>query len=49
MEHIREAVVGSGLASDAEIDSIVAELDSFANDPRTIMSLPRIFQVWGMR
>ena len=49
MEHIREAVVGSGLASDAEIDDVVAELDSFANDPRTIMSLPRIFQVWGKR
>ena len=49
MEHIREAVVGAGLASDAEIDEVVAELAAFAGDPRTILSLPRIFQVWGKR
>ncbi|MCX7393967.1 MAG: class I SAM-dependent methyltransferase [Planctomycetales bacterium] len=49
MEHIREAVVGAGLASDEEINDIVADLDSFASNPRTLMSLPRIFQVWGKR
>jgi SAM-dependent methyltransferase len=49
LEHIREAVVGAGLASDEEINRVVAELDAFASDPRTIMSLPRIFQVWGKR
>jgi ubiquinone/menaquinone biosynthesis C-methylase UbiE len=49
MEHIREAVVGAGLASDEEINAIVADLDAFAENPRTMMSLPRIFQVWGRR
>jgi hypothetical protein len=49
MEHIRESVVGAGFASDAEITGIVDELDRFAGDPRTMMSLPRIFQVWGKR
>lgn len=49
MEHIREAVVGAGLADDEKINGIVAELDSFARDLRTTMSLPRIFQVWGKR
>jgi ubiquinone/menaquinone biosynthesis C-methylase UbiE len=49
MEHIREAVVGAGLASNEEVDRIVAELGSFAGNPRTMMSLPRIFQVWGKR
>jgi len=49
MEHIREAVVGAGMASDEEIDTIVAELGSFASNPRSLMSLPRIFQVWGKR
>jgi len=49
MEHIREAVVGAGLASDEEINGIVADLDSFASNPRTMLSLPRIFQVWGKR
>jgi ubiquinone/menaquinone biosynthesis C-methylase UbiE len=49
MEHIREAVVAAGLAADEEINTIVAELDSFASDPRSMMSLPRIFQLWGTR
>jgi ubiquinone/menaquinone biosynthesis C-methylase UbiE len=49
MEHIREAVVAAGLASNDEIDRIVADLESFAGNPRTMLSLPRIFQVWGKR
>lgn len=47
MEHIRETVVTAGLASDDEVNGIVADCDAFASDPRTVMSLPRIFQVWG--
>jgi len=49
MEHIREAVVGAGLAGNEEINAVVAELVSFASDPRTMMSFPRIFQVWGKK
>jgi 2-polyprenyl-3-methyl-5-hydroxy-6-metoxy-1,4-benzoquinol methylase len=49
MEHIREAVVAEGLAANAEINAIVAELGTFASDPTSMMSLPRIFQVWGTR
>ncbi len=49
LDHIRQAVVAAGLASDAELTSTVAELDSFASNPRTLMSLPRIFQAWGCR
>jgi predicted O-methyltransferase YrrM len=49
MEHIREAVVAAGLASDEESNALVADLDAFAGNPRTVMSLPRIFQVWGRR
>ena len=49
MEHIREAVVEAGLATSDEVDAIVADLDRFARNPRTILSLPRIFQVWGRR
>jgi SAM-dependent methyltransferase len=47
MEHIREAVVNAGLASDEEINAIVGELHAFAANLRSLMSLPRIFQVWG--
>jgi ubiquinone/menaquinone biosynthesis C-methylase UbiE len=49
MEHIREAVVEAGLASPDEVDTIVANLDCFARNPCTILSLPRIFQVWGRK
>ncbi len=49
MEHIQDAVVQLGLASTQEVEGIVAELDQFAADPRTLLSLPRIFQVWGRK
>ena len=49
MEHIREAVVGAGLATNAEVDALVAELSSFADDCRTLMSMAPTFQVWGQK
>jgi ubiquinone/menaquinone biosynthesis C-methylase UbiE len=49
MEHIRQAVIGTGLASDAEVDAIVAELEAFADDERTLMSIAPTFQVWGRK
>jgi len=49
MEHIQDAVVQEGLASAQEVERIVAELDQFTADTRTILSLPRIFQVWGRK
>ncbi len=48
LEHIREAVV-SGLATQEEVDTLLTDLDHFTRNPRTILSLPRIFQVWGRR
>jgi SAM-dependent methyltransferase len=49
MEHIREAVETAGLASAKEVDAVIAALDRFTRNPRTILSLPRIIQVWGCR
>ena len=49
MEHIREAVVLAGLAAHAEVDAIIVELESFATDPRSLISLPRVFQVWARK
>lgn len=49
MQHIREAVISAQLASAKEVDAIVAELEAFAQDARSILSLPRIVQVWGRR
>ncbi|HZV07514.1 MAG TPA: class I SAM-dependent methyltransferase [Gemmataceae bacterium] len=49
MAHIQEAVVQQGLASATEVEDIVANLDQFTADCRTILSFPRIFQVWGRK
>jgi len=49
LEKIADAVVAEGLASSAEVTDLIAGLAEFAEDPRTLMSLPRIFQVWGHR
>src|SRR5918994_7825423 len=49
MEHMREAVVDAGLASDAEVDEIVGELGRIADDDRTLMSTAPTFQVWGLK
>ena len=48
-ENIREAVVGAGLASDAEVDAVVADLEAFAQDDRTLISIAPTFQVWGRK
>jgi len=47
MEHIREAVVGAGLASDEEVDGIVAELYSFASNPQDHNELAQDFSGLG--
>jgi SAM-dependent methyltransferase len=47
LEGIRASVVAGNLATHAEIDALVQELHVFAENPRSLLSLPRIFQVWG--
>ena len=49
MEHIREAAVGTGSATEDEVDDIVAELGRFTDDERTLMSMAPTFQVWGRK
>lgn len=49
MESIVDPVVTEGLAERRELDRIIAELYAFARNPRTVLSLPRIVQVWGRK
>jgi ubiquinone/menaquinone biosynthesis C-methylase UbiE len=49
LENIAPALVAANLSTDADIDALFAELDAFARDPETIVSFPRIFQVWARR
>ena len=49
IEHIREALLGAELATSIEVDTIVADLQAFADDERTLMSIAPTFQVWGRK
>ena len=46
---IRDAVVAAELASASEVDGLIAEIDAYTRDDGSILSLPRIFQVWGRK
>ena len=47
MERIRPAVLHHGLATDQEIDAIIDGMHAFAQDPATLVGMPRIVQVRG--
>jgi 2-polyprenyl-3-methyl-5-hydroxy-6-metoxy-1,4-benzoquinol methylase len=49
MERISEGVVSEDLATESEVQQIIDGLNGAAVDSETLMSLPRIFQVWGKR
>jgi SAM-dependent methyltransferase len=47
MSRISDALTAEGLATESEVQQILAELNHIAADGETVISLPRIFQVWG--
>ena len=49
MARISDALIAESLATEDEVEQILIELNHAAADPGTVMSLPRIFQVWGKR
>ena len=49
LENIRPAVAASQLATDAELDALIETMNDFADRPDTIVSTPRVFQVWARR
>jgi len=49
MSRISNALTTEGLATVDEVQQILAELNHVAADSETVISLPRIFQVWGKR
>src|SRR5947208_1933314 len=49
MSRISAAVTAEGLATEDEVQQILTELNEAAADCEIVMSLPRIFQVWGKR
>jgi ubiquinone/menaquinone biosynthesis C-methylase UbiE len=49
VERKRAALIESGLADDAELDALLAELRRFSSDPRTLVRSPRLHQVLARR
>ena len=49
MARISDALTAEGLATEIEAKRILTELNHVAADFETVISLPRIFQVWGKR
>jgi hypothetical protein len=49
MQGIAGAVLAEGLATKDEIDAVAHAMFEFALDPTTLVSVPRIVQVWGRR
>ena len=47
MQRISGSVIAEGLATTDEVDCLIKELNDAAADPETVMSLPRVFQVFG--
>jgi len=47
MSRISDALTTEGLATEIEAQRILTELNDVAADSETMISLPRIFQVWG--
>jgi len=49
LEKIKAAVVNEGLATALDIDVLLQKLKIFTEDKNSMMSLPRIFRVWGRK
>ena len=49
MERISDGVISERLATESEVQQIIDGLNDAEADRETVMSLPRILQVWGKR
>jgi len=49
LQSVRPAIVKAGLATEAEVDAATDDLAAFTAAPDTIMSGPRILQVWARK
>jgi len=47
MENIADTVIGQGLVSREEVDTIVRELYEFAANPTSVAGTPRVVQAWA--
>jgi ubiquinone/menaquinone biosynthesis C-methylase UbiE len=49
MDKIKNMVIKQGLADAAKVDKLLMQLEAFTKDEQTVISLPRIFRVRGVK
>ncbi|MBK7428877.1 MAG: class I SAM-dependent methyltransferase [Saprospiraceae bacterium] len=49
LDKIKSALLDSKIADEIEFDKVRLELESITNDEKTLISIPRTFQVWGRK
>jgi len=49
MARIADSVISERLATEAEVERVIAGLNDAAADSEFVMGLPRVFQTWGRR
>ena len=49
MDKIKETIIKQGLADTVTVDAVLSKLKTFTEDKQSIISLPRIFRVSGVR
>jgi ubiquinone/menaquinone biosynthesis C-methylase UbiE len=49
LEASGEAILDAGIASKEELDTALARLAELTDDPRSLISGPRVFQLWARR
>lgn len=47
MQRIADTVISERLATESEVQQLINELNDAAEDSEIVMSLPKVFQVWG--
>jgi hypothetical protein len=47
LQNIVSSVLSESLATESELQTDIANLEAFTNDPSSLIGLPRVFQVWG--
>lgn len=46
---IADSLLDEKLTTESELQAVLDDLTQFTDDPRTMISLPRVFQLWGRR
>ena len=49
LDRIKNTLLEQGIADNATITAMLQDIEAFTNNEQSIISLPRIFRVWGVR